>query len=137
LSYRLLDHTADLRVEIHGRDLPELFRNAAGALFDLLTDVGSVRPAQQERVRVSGDDREDLLAEWLRELLYRYHAHGRLCCRFEPLCVDETSLSCETWGEPRSADRHPPRHDIKAVTYHGLSVLEGTDGWIAEVVFDV
>ena len=135
--YRLLDHTADLRVEIRGRDLPELFANAALALFDLLTDRSRVRDAQRETVSVEGVDPEDLLAEWLREHLFRYHANGRLCGRVETPRVGATACACTTWGETFDAARHEARHEIKAVTYHGLFVREEAEGWVAQVVLDV
>jgi len=43
MKYRLLEHTADLKVEIFGRDLPELFANAAFMLFDVMVDLKQVR----------------------------------------------------------------------------------------------
>ena len=137
--YCLLDHTADLRVQVRGRDLPDLFANAGFALFDLLTDVELVRGLEPDDVSVAvpGGDREDLLVEWLRELLYRYHASGRLCCRIESPAVTDTSAAGRTWGEAADPARHRPKHEIKAITYHGLLVREESGGWVAEVVMDV
>ncbi len=135
--YRLLDHTADLRVQVRGRDLSDLFANAGFALFDLLTDPDGVRESEPDDLSVTGGDREDLLVEWLRELLYRYHASRRLCRRIERVAVTDTSAAGRTWGETADPARHRPRHEIKAITYHGLSVREESGGWVAEVVMDV
>ncbi|UCG44398.1 MAG: archease, partial [candidate division WOR-3 bacterium] len=41
--YRQLEHTSDIRVAILGKDLPELFANAAFCLFDILLDIAKVR----------------------------------------------------------------------------------------------
>ena len=53
MGYRIFDHTADLGVEVTGATLEELYAGAAFALFDLLTDLSSVR-AGVARVRRFG-----------------------------------------------------------------------------------
>lgn len=98
--YVLLDHTADLRVEIRGADLPSLFANAGYALFDLIADLSKVEDSEADEVSVTGDDTEDLLVRWMGELLYRYHVSRRLCKRFDRPVIEENALRCRTWGRP-------------------------------------
>jgi SHS2 domain-containing protein len=40
-------------------------------------------------------------------------------------------------GEPYDSDKHQLKTEIKAVTYHGLSVEKTVRGWKAKVIFDV
>ena len=49
MDYRIFDHTADLGVEVTGATLEELYAGAAFALFDLLTDLSSVRAGGRAR----------------------------------------------------------------------------------------
>ena len=40
--YELIDHTADVGLRAFGKTLPELFRNAAIGLFEMMTDLEKV-----------------------------------------------------------------------------------------------
>ena len=41
-NYKTFDHTADLGIEVYGKDQRELFVNAGRALFDLITDLDKI-----------------------------------------------------------------------------------------------
>ncbi len=68
--YRFIDHTADLGVIAYGRDKKELFANIAFALFDNIVDLKTVKENEAVEVKVKGIGWEELLLNWLRELLY-------------------------------------------------------------------
>jgi SHS2 domain-containing protein len=70
MRYRLLEHTADALVEVHGATLEERFENAAYALFDQITDASTIVPRGEVEVSVSADSREQLLVDFLQELLF-------------------------------------------------------------------
>jgi SHS2 domain-containing protein len=72
MKYRLLDQTSDLGMEILGRDLPELFRNACFAMFDNILCLSSVNPVESRRIELHSATREELFLDWLRELLFRF-----------------------------------------------------------------
>lgn len=46
-------------------------------------------------------------------------------------------LVARLWGESAERGRHTLLHEVKAVTYHRLSVSEGRDGWRATVLLDI
>ena len=98
--------------------------------------LDSVRLTQSVRVAVEGTDREYLLFDWLRELLFRFDAEHLLLARFD-VAVTDTGLTATAWGEPIDPARHVLSHEIKAITYHGLRVEPEGDGWIAEVIVDI
>ena len=56
-----------------GASLEELYAGAAFALFDLLTDLSSVRAGVAREIVVSGEDPADLLVNFLREILYAWN----------------------------------------------------------------
>ena len=66
-----------------------------------------------------GDDREYLLFDWLRELLYHFDAEHLLFGRFE-VHVGRGRPDRPAWGEPLDRGRHELAHEVKAITYHGL-----------------
>jgi SHS2 domain-containing protein len=135
--YEFFEHTADLGLRARAGDLDTLFAEAARALFAAIVDnPDAVRPLQQVEVRLAGTDREYLLFDWLRELLYRFDAEHLVFGRFEAH-VTADGLTGTAWGEPLDRSRHELAHEVKAITYHGLRVEQTADGWLAEVIVDI
>ena len=135
--YALFDHTADLGVEIYGKTLPELFANAAFALFDLMTDLRIVRTTEERLVVVEGEGREDLLVNYLREILYLFNGEGLLLKEFSIMKMDPNHLEAQVSGEPFDPAKHRINMEIKAVTYHQVTVGNTSEGWTGRVIFDV
>src|SRR5262245_17364275 len=104
--YDRIDHTADLGIEVRAASLPELFEDAALAMFDLLTDLSRVEPKVARRIDLSGVDREDLLVGWLAELLSLSGAERLLFSRFRMESLAVNSLSATAEGEPIDTDKH-------------------------------
>ena len=135
--YETFEHTADLGLRIRAADLDTLFVEAAQALFaTIVEDLATVRPDVQIEVVLQGQDREYLLFDWLKELLYRFDSEHLLLGRFS-VQVGPEGLKASTWGEPLDRSRHLLEHEVKAVTYHGLKVEATPDGWLAEVIVDI
>ncbi len=73
------DHTADLGLRVFAPDLTDLFRTAAAGLFDVIVvNRQDVRIVDTEPVRLSADSAEDLLIDWLNELIFRSETRHRL-----------------------------------------------------------
>ena len=135
--YEHFEHTADLGLRIRAPDLDTLFAEAGQALFAaIVEDLGTVRPLQQVNVRLTGEDRDYLLFDWLKELLYHFDTEHLLFGRFEAH-VGAAGLSGTAWGEPLNRSRHHLDHEVKAITYHGLRVEPTAGGWLAEVIVDI
>jgi len=135
--YELFEHTADLGLRIRADRLDELFAEAGRALFSaIVTNLDDVRPSQSRTLEVEADRLDDLLHDWLAELLYVFHADHVLLSQFE-VNVGETRLTATARGEPIDTARHELDAEIKAITYHGLKLVEEADGWLAEVIVDI
>lgn len=133
MAYRILEHTADVGIEATAQDIPALFSEAVRATAAVLLD-GDPPPAF-DRVPVSAeaDDVAALLAEVLSEALWRFESQGWLPVDAE-LEVSGTTAA-GTFGVVNGVTIGGPA--IKAVTYHQLAVERTTDGWRAQVFFDV
>lgn len=131
-----LPHTADWSFRAFGRDLRELFENAAFAVSSLqgLTDPDAKSAEEIRReVQVSGIDYESLLVNWLSELLYLQEANRESYHRFRVESISPIALTAHAFGGPiRTIDKI-----IKAVTYHNLKIEQTPNGWEAVVVVDV
>ena len=138
MRYEIVEHTADVGLRAFGGDLKELFANAACGLFDLIVaDSGTVRPEQAVSLTVEAEDVEELLAAWLRELLYLCNAERWLFSKFEVLDIVPKRLEAKCWGEAYDASRHAWEMEVKAVTYHRLCVEQVKTGWRAQAIFDI
>jgi SHS2 domain-containing protein len=139
-KYKLLDHTADIRVEVWGKTKKELFGNAVAAMFDVMVDGHSsskIKPLEEKTVKITGSDLEDTLINFLREALYLFNGKGWLIKSCEPLELTYRSIVVRLQGEPYNRQKNPLKTEIKAVTYHGLIINKSKKGWQAKVVFDV
>ena len=135
--YETFDHTADLGLRVRAGDLDTLFAEAGEALFSaIVEDLGAVEPRVAVSIRTDGDDLAYRLFDWLKELLYRFEAEHMLFRRFE-VKSEAHGLHATAWGEPLDAALHQLSHEVKAITYHGLTVERTPDGWLAEVIVDI
>lgn len=129
-----IPHTADWSFRAFGRDLRELFENAAFAIFAL---EGAPLNAQTNEiarpVEVSGIDYESLLVNWLTELLWLQESNRETYHHFEIETLTLTQLRAQVFG----ASISQLNKIIKAVTYHNLIIEQTTNGWEAVVVVDV
>lgn len=121
MRYELLEHTADVMVRARGRDLEECFSNAAYALFDQMVDVSKVEAKLEIEFDVEGHDLESLLYNFLSEFLYLHDAKHLVLCEFD-VSIKGDRLHCHARGERNSSNKHGQRHEVKAITYHMLSV---------------
>ncbi len=135
--YSVFDHTADMGVEVYGKTARELFANAAFAVFDIITDLNRVSATGERKIVVEGEGWEDLLVNYLREILYLFNGEGLLLKDYSIEKIDPQHLEGKVSGEAFDQKKHRMNAEIKAVTYHQVSVRETPDGWVGRVIFDV
>ena len=136
-DFRILDHTADVGLEAHGPDLPSLFNNAARGMFHIIVSLKTIKPGKKLQIKLSADNLENLMVNWLSELLYLSATKAMLFSRFDIAELDSQHISAIAFGEPIDHTRHELYTEIKAVTYHDLKVEKIGPLWRARVLFDV
>ena len=134
--WKIIDHTADIRVEVYGNDLKQLFVNAAVALTKLLRVRAPAAAEQQVDISLESTALDELLVDWLREILFYHQARGWILVKASIDQLSETSLQAAVLFGVRSSEQEPD-FEIKAVTYHGLSVEKNDRGYRAKILFDV
>jgi len=136
LKYELIDHTADFGIRVFGKNLESLYENAAYALFDLITEINRLYRNHTLHLTIEGEDRADLMVNWLRELLYLWNGREMLVSEASVHMVSETCFQAEICYDRYEKSRHEIKNEIKAVTYHKLDVKKEADGWAGEIIFD-
>lgn len=137
MKYKLIDHTADFGIHVFGTDLKDLFSNAAFAMFDLITDIKSLKGENQSSLNVKGSDRPDLMVNWLRELLYIWNGKEKLVESINIISITENELAAKIKFDSFDPARHSIKNEIKAVTYHQIQVNQIAKGWESRIIFDV
>jgi len=137
MKYRLIDHTADFGIHVFGTDLKDLFTNAAFSMFDLITDIKSLKGADESSLNIKGIDRPDLMVNWLRELLYLWNGKQILVASIDIQSMTEYELTAKIKFDCFDPARHSIKNEIKAVTYHQIQVNQVTEGWESKIIFDV
>ncbi|MGQ9917418.1 MAG: archease [Bryobacteraceae bacterium] len=136
-DYELLEHTADTGFRVRGSTLEELFVRAAEALVAIAVDASRAEARERRRVECSGATVDELVVNWLNEVLWLLDGERFVPVRFEELTLAGDAAEAAVWGEARDDERHPPRIVVKAATYHQLVVCRHNDGWEAEVFLDI
>ena len=129
-----IEHTADVALRVHGRDLKELLENAAqGMAFLICGETILSHEEDQQPVEIRADDAEGLLVEWLSELVFLVEVKSFVFQRVEFQNFSSTYLQARVYGKiAREMKVH-----IKAVTYHNLKIVETEDGLETTIVFDI
>ncbi|MDH7601620.1 MAG: archease [Armatimonadota bacterium] len=135
--FEVVEHTADVGVVGIGNSMAEAFENCAYGMFSQMAELEKYAPEVHKQIVVVGSDNEELLQKFLTELLVMFDADGLL-----PLDVEITELSCgrlSAWVDAKKIDETIEwlGPQIKAVTYHQMSIEEHNGEWRAKVIFDV
>ena len=135
-DFELLEHTADIGIIAYGKELKQLFSNAARGLFSLITELESIGDSFKRKVKVTAPNREGLLFEWLNELIYLSDINNMVFSRFVITKISDSGLEADIYGEKIKPARHIIKREVKAATYHMLKI-ERDKVFKAQVLFDI
>lgn len=132
MPWEELDHTADWSIRVWGEDFSELLAEAGRGMYRLLNLELDENSDVTREIEIDGIDRETKLVAYLDELLY--------CLGSKREAYDSFDVDVEGEEVRAHLKGHKVRDqakEIKAVTFHGLEVIETDEGFEATVVFDV
>jgi SHS2 domain-containing protein len=136
--YQRIDTTADVGLTSFGLSLQEVYINMAKGLFSLITALPYIKKKVCQKVEVQAGSREDLLVAWLNELIFIRETKDLLFRHFNIIDLHENRLEALCYGEPIDLNRHILKLEVKAATYHRLSIWQDSSGfWHAKVILDV
>jgi SHS2 domain-containing protein len=131
-GFREVEHTADRELVVWGPDLAALLEEAARGLYALMGVEVSDESRRHRRLEIAADDREQLVASFLEELLFLADT--------QELAFDGFLLEVEgtrLFGHLEGGFIAARRKEVKAVTYHRLEVRDTPHGVETAIIFDV
>ena len=137
LAYQIIDHTADLGIIVKGPDAKNLFIRAARAMTDLMVKGDISKKTVIKDVSLQGEDFPDLMVKWLGEILYLFNGEKLLMHSIKIKSISPVTLRSTLTLSSFEPEHHQVKREIKAVTYHQISVDKTEDGWQAKIIFDI
>jgi SHS2 domain-containing protein len=135
-KYKFIDAiTSDVMFEAYGKDLAELFENAALAMFSVICKLDKVEAKEKEKIQMKAENVEDLMIHWLQGLVALVDTEERFYSKFKVLEIDEEHVIAEVGGEPISPEKGETV--VKAVTYHEYKLEKTAEGYKVRVTLDV
>lgn len=131
MTYRWVEHTAEVELVIEAPTEEAVFEDAARAFAELVAREPGGEAARHE-VALEASDRATLLAAWLDELVFLAETEAFVPERFLSHELTETALHAVVAGR-----RDAPAPLVKAVTYHRLELARAGERWRARLVLDV
>lgn len=140
-KFEILDiTTADVAIAAYGKNINELFENAAIGMMSIITDVEKIENKLKKEIKVDALDLESLMFNWLNELLFYLDAYSLIFSKFkikiEKIDDEKLILHAICYGDKISGKNYEIKTHIKAATYHQLKI-EKNDFWKAKIIFDI
>ena len=136
--YRFLDHPSEAYVEVTDATIEGVFREAAIALFEIMTDTTALKRDREFTIELESEDRSLLLIDWLNRLILLHELEGVFLCDF-----DVQIQKAENWkiraivhGE-QIRENHQRRSQAKSATYGQLDWIEMKNENIVRFVVDI
>jgi len=140
-KFHEIEHTADIGLEIVGDTPDALFANAAFGMYYLLYDNLEISGIYERFVRLKEATLPDLLVAWLSEINYLLMVKNFIANKIVDIsvnsCNDSHTLEAKLLGDYSQKYEDYMQTEIKAVTYHGLSVKKVRNEFLARVIFDI
>jgi SHS2 domain-containing protein len=134
IRFTVIEHEADMGLEIYGRNLAELFMHAGAALFSLITDPETIEARFTRQITI--DIEEESLVVFLNELLYLWDTERFIPGTFSVL--EKTGrFDIVMTGETFDPGKHHVYKEVKAVTYHKFAIQQEGDAIKATIFLDI
>lgn len=133
-KFEILEHKADLKIRVFGKNKQEIFLNAVLAMQECMEPETGDLKSEIRKIKVDSPDLNVLLVDFLSEVLYLIQVNKEIYKAVKFKEFSDTAIKAELLG--KKAERFGL--DIKAVTHHQLAIRQKADSsFEAEIIFDI
>ena len=137
MTYKFLEHTADVKFQAKGNTLEPAFISAAGALNETIYGKTKILSQKQKIIKIKGIDLQNLLYNFLEEFLYLLDAEDFLISKIKEIKINKNTLMLKATLLGDKASNYKFTNDVKAITYNSMFVKKQKEEYILQVVLDV
>jgi SHS2 domain-containing protein len=135
VTYREIDHPADVAIEVDGAVEEEVYARAALALGQILAGGGPLTQQVERTLEPAGHDRVSQLVDLLRDVLAAFYDERLILCAID--VREGPPFAAVGWFTRWDPALHGEGADVKAVTYGGARFEPVGDRWQARLIFDL
>ncbi|MEM0087406.1 MAG: archease [Thermofilum sp.] len=140
-GFQILEHTADVLIRAWGSTLDEALSHAVLGMYEVMTDLSSIRPSEMRVVEAEGVDLENLLYNLIEKLIILFDEEAFLISSVESCQLTQRDgawhVVLEARGERYDPERHESRVLVKAATYHMMRIWSEEGCWFIQYVVDI
>jgi SHS2 domain-containing protein len=139
-NFTIIDHTADIAVEVSATSLWDLFEEGGKALVSLVVDGFQYSFFRKKKLKYSARSHEELLVaflndlnfflmvkKWIFEKIIKFELQQNQHCLELSLVITGSKFNLQTVSF---------QMEIKAVTFHNLKISKSGDNYKAILIFD-
>ena len=127
MSYRHLEHSTDVIIEVTAPNLTTAFEVAGKSVVETIIDPSKIEEKTMKHLSITGKDLRYLLYNWLEEVIILTITDGfavkRISVKIEN--NQEYKIQAELFGEEIDIKKHGFKVEIKSPTFHEMDIHEG------------
>lgn len=135
--YKLLPHTADIRLKVEASTIENLFLAALDGMAEIIKPNFCTQTKDhslQTTMEISSVDSTALIIDFLSGILMYSQINKAVYCHATFETLESNTLQATIFGTPVDSFDE----DIKAVTYHEAEVKKNEAGnWETVIIFDI
>jgi len=132
--YKIINHTADTGIEVEGKDLKEVFFESYKGLYKI-AGVEKGKKERKDKVKIVADTYEELLIKFLNELIFYTYGKGEYCNVKKIEIKKDRRFKLEVEIEKYKIKKF--EKEVKAATYHNISIKNKNGTFTTRIIFDL
>ncbi len=140
-TYKFIDHTADIAVEVAAVNYEDLFVASFLAWKEAAIGKLDLTNPQEKVLEINDNSIEELLVHFLSELNYFLLGKKWITAGIKEIKINLTSkewnFNAIVSGEPFNEQKHKMKIEIKAVTFHQMEVKFIDGKYKTRIIFDI
>src|SRR3989344_8037858 len=135
-KYKFIDELkSDVLFEAYGKNLKELFANAAEAMFSIICKIDKVEPKEADEYEMKGIDLRSTMWNWLSGLIAVVDIESKFFSKFVIEEVDAHHVRAKVYGE----EIRPEIGEtvVKSLTNYKFDVIKEKNGYKEIISLDI
>ncbi len=136
-GFELFDHTADLGLRAWAPTQVELVEPLTRGFYATIGDIAAGPGGGEQTLTIAGADPALRWRDYLARLLLLFECDGIVVVDPRVTRLDEGTLEVVARHAPFDEAAAEMAREVKAVTYHDLSLIEADGKWTFTVIVDI
>lgn len=139
-NFKYFDTTADIGIEVNESTLKEAFETSAKATLNLITDIDRIECKKTKDINITSEDEYGLLYDWITELLILLDSENFIASKYNITITEENKeyiLKGQIIGDQYDTDRYEYKTEVKAITYHEMTIEKEAENIKIKFIVDL